>query len=190
MGYATQTKGRMQMEIWKDIPGFEGLYQASNEGRIRSVEGKMTSSRRFKERHWKSRILKTRGKAVSGYRVSLWKDGKPYDRLIARMVALTFLGEPPEKFTVNHIDGNKYNNKIENLEWISLQDNIKHQFANGLDRRATPTSLMDKDGNRYDFPTMMACCRFLNRNQYYIRSCRNRNANPTSKSGQEYILLN
>lgn len=177
------------MEVWKDIPWFEGLYQASTDGRIRSVEGKMTSSKRFKERHWKSRILKTRGKAVSGYRVSLWKDGKPYDRLVARMVALTFLGEPPDGYTVNHIDGDKFNNKVENLEWVTLQDNIKHQFANGLNRSATPTSLLDADGNRYDFKSMMDCCRFLNRNQFYIRSCRNRNANPVSKDGKEYRLV-
>lgn len=190
MGYATQNKRQDTMaEEWRDIPGFEGIYQASTEGRIRTPEGKTTYTQYHAERHWKSRVLKPRGKSVSGYRVSLWKDGVIYDRLVARVVAQTFLGDPPNGFTVNHIDGDRFNNRVENLEWVSLQDNIKHQFDNGLNRCATPISLESASGERYDFKSMAECCRFLNRNRHYINSCRNRGANPTSKSGVEYKII-
>lgn len=120
-------------EFWKDIPNYEGLYQASTEGRIRTVEGKITSNALYSTRRWKSRVLKGRGDNYStGRRVSLWKDGKVKDWLVARLVAITFLGEPPKDFTVNHKDGNRLNNSIENLEWISLGDNIRHAFETGL----------------------------------------------------------
>ena len=121
----------MQKEIWKDIPHYEGIYQASNLGRIRTCNGKTTYTKRHGVRHWKSRILKTRGEHYqTGYRVSLWKNGKSKDYLVARLVAITFLGE--SDLTVNHIDGNRFNNNIENLEWVSLRENIQKGFEIGL----------------------------------------------------------
>ena len=103
----------MMQEIWKDIPDYEGIYQASTLGNIRTVEGKTTFSVRHGERHWKSRILKGRGDNYkTGRRVSLWKDKKCKDWLVARLVAITFLGKPETNLTVNHKDGNRLNNKI------------------------------------------------------------------------------
>lgn len=120
------------IEIWKDIPGYEGIYQASTFGRIRTTEGKVTQSILHGERRWKSRMLKGRGNQPAGKRVTLWKDKQQKDFLVARVIARTFLGEPPEGFTVNHKDGDRLNNHIENLEWLSLADNIKHGFETGL----------------------------------------------------------
>lgn len=62
----------------------------------------------------------------------MWKDGKRNDWLVARLVAITFLGVPPYGFTVNHKDGNRFNNSVENLEWLSVGDNIRHGFVTGL----------------------------------------------------------
>lgn len=68
----------------------------------------------------------------SGYaRVSLRKDGKSKEFLVHRLVALAFIENPKNLATVNHIDGNKLNNSVENLEWLSLSDNIKH-YHNSL----------------------------------------------------------
>lgn len=121
----------MQEEIWKDIPHYEGIYQASNLGRIRTCEGKTTYTKRHGVRHWKQRILKPKGITYrTGYRVSLWKNGKSKDFLVARLVAMTFLRE--SDLTVNHIDGNRFNNNIENLEWVSLRENIQKGFETGL----------------------------------------------------------
>lgn len=124
----------MENEIWKDIPNYEGLYEASSLGRIRTKEGKTTFTQLHGVRHWKSRIMKGRGNNYhTGKRVSLWKDGKCKDWLVARLVAITFLGKPTkEANTVNHINGNRLDNRVENLEWLSIGDNVRHAFDNGL----------------------------------------------------------
>lgn len=121
------------MEEWRDIPGYERLYQASTEGQIRTHAEKVTSSARFPERHWRQRVLKYRGNNYqTGYRVSLWKNGKCKDWLVSRLVAMTFLRLPKDGETVNHIDGNRFNNRVKNLEWLSLADNIRAGFETGL----------------------------------------------------------
>lgn len=82
-------------EVWKDIPGYEG-YQASTLGRIRSYN-KITYTERHGCRHWKDRILSFKPSSVSkhsssqgtGYRVDLWKNGKPHSLLVARLIATT-----------------------------------------------------------------------------------------------------
>jgi hypothetical protein len=130
-------------EIWKPIPIYEGLYEASSLGRIRTVDGKQTHSVRHGVRTWRGRILKNKTKSPNlqtGYRVTLWKDKKPKDWLVARLVALAFYGIPTgysikntaQRMTVNHKDGNRLNNKAENLEWCTLKENIQHAFKNGL----------------------------------------------------------
>lgn len=154
------------MEVWKDIPGYEGLYQASTLGDIRSVEGKITSSKRCAVRRWKSRILKGRGdNPNTGKRVCLWKDGKVKEWLVARLVATTFLGNPPEGYTVNHKDGNRMNNNLENLEWLSLADNIRHGFSTGL--YPTKHITLSRNGQKYEFESMAKCDVFLGRKRGY-----------------------
>lgn len=155
------------MEVWKDIPGYEGIYQASTLGNIRTVEGKTTSNKRFATRCWKSRVLKSKGyNAKTGKRVSLWRDGKAKDWLVARLVATTFLGCPPDGFTVNHKDGNRFNNTIENLEWLSLADNIRHGFSTGLYHNQISVTL--KNGTEeINFKSMSKCDAFLGRHCGY-----------------------
>ena len=123
-------------EIWKDIPGYEGLYQASTLGRIRTCEGKTTSSARFSHRVWKQRILKqkctTNIKGRKDYRVELWKGNEHKTFLVSRLIAFTWCNGYKEGFTVNHINGDYLDNRAENLEWLSRGDNIRHGFANGL----------------------------------------------------------
>ena len=117
-------------EIWRDIKEYEGLYQVSNIGQVRSLGG---------TNHSRAGILKFKGvnsKNIRkiGYRVDLWKDKKPHSFLVARLVAFTFYEEDinNHQLTVNHIDGNRLNNKLENLELISLKENIQHAFRTGL----------------------------------------------------------
>lgn len=80
------------MENWKEIPGYEGLYEASDQGRIRTCEGKTTRNARYTKRVWKQRVLKpkkTRRKknGLYDYHVSLWKDGHEKTWLVSRLVA-------------------------------------------------------------------------------------------------------
>lgn len=157
----------IMQEEWRDIKGYEGLYQASSFGRVRTVEGKTTFSQKHGVRHWKSRIMKGRGNnPVTGARVSLWRNGKKKDFLVARIIAYTFLGEPEDGFTVNHIDGNRLNNKVENLEWLSLADNIRHGFETGLYTSQKPV-ILTKGNVEYRFRSMAQCDEFLGRGHGY-----------------------
>ena len=138
------------MEQWKDIPGFEGLYQASNLGRIRTAEGKTTSSARFPVRVWKQRIIKPKAtknkKGRCDLRVDLWKGKEHKTWLVSRLVALTWCEGYQDGWTVNHINGDHLDNRAENLEWLSLGDNIRHGFATGL----YPSARADHDYSYHD----------------------------------------
>ena len=132
-------------EVWLDIPNFEG-YQVSNLGQVRT-HNKISSSSIYKIRHWKDRILKYKSKtAKTGYRVDLWKDGKPYTMLVARLVAFTFYGEDinNHNLTVNHIDGNRFNNRLDNLELVTLKKNIQHAFRTRLSSSQIKVKIVDK----------------------------------------------
>ena len=127
----------LEKENWKPIPCYEDSYEASSLGRIRTKEGKTTYTQKHGIRHWKQKILQYKcknGDIKTGYRVDLWKDGKPKTILVARLVASTFIENQlfNNKMTVNHIDGNRLNNKVENLEWCSLKENIQKAFENNL----------------------------------------------------------
>lgn len=100
------------MEVWKDIEGYEGLYQVSNEGRVRSIARVDRFGRRVSERIMKPNVQK------SGYHmVQLCRNGVHEAKLIHRLVALSFIPKPDDKNEINHIDENPANNRADNLEW-------------------------------------------------------------------------
>lgn len=156
-------------EIWKDIPDYEGLYQASTHGRIRTHPDKVTASARFPFRKWKMRVMQGRGSQKSGYRVSLWKNGQSKDFLVARLIATTFLENVINtNMTVNHKNGNRFDNRVENLEWLSLADNIRHGFNNGL--YPLKNCVLCGESGSVEFSSYAEASRFLGRNDGYI-SC-------------------
>lgn len=106
-------------EIWKDIPGYEGLYQASNLGRIRSLHF----------RGGKNQKILTPYNVLGYLRIRIFKDKKQKSIGVHRLIALTFILNPENKPEVNHIDGNKTNNIVENLEWVTASENVTHAFA-------------------------------------------------------------
>ena len=121
------------MEKWKDIPGYEGSYEVSNKGRVRSKKGKTTYTKRHGKRVWKSRVLKEKNKTAREQRVDLWKEGEPKTFLVHRLVAMAFIPNPENKPCINHKDGDPRNNKIGNLEWCTYKENENHAKRNGLD---------------------------------------------------------
>ena len=124
------------MAEWKDIPGYEGLYQASDLGDIRTCEGKKTKSAKSDCRIWKQRVLKQKKsrnkKGREDCRVDLWKDGLHKTWLVSRLIALTWCDGYKDGFTVNHKNGIPTDNRASNLEWLPRGDNIRHGFATGL----------------------------------------------------------
>jgi hypothetical protein len=179
------------MEYWKDIPGYEGLYQASNLGQIRSHPTKTTYVEVRGVRHWKVRILKPKHCAdfnTCGYRVSLWKDGKSKDYLVARLVATTFHENLIDtKMTVNHKDGNRLNNLPENLEWLTLGDNIRHGFDTGLYPQAK-ICLTDKNGNRHICRSMAKAGEVIGRGPGYIFNCVKNSREAMGINGSKYTI--
>lgn len=162
------------MEQWKDIPGYEGIYEASTEGRIRTNANKVTSNARYKERHWKQRILKPKygkrmgNKNLSDARVSLWRNGEEHTWLVSRLVAMTWCDGFKDGLTVNHIDGDPHNNRADNLEWLTIGENIQHGFENGLFPQKKVLLIDNEDGSADLFRSMACASRFLGKNSGYI----------------------
>lgn len=138
--------------MWKDIIGFKG-YQISDTGEVRTYN-KVTCCKLHGIRHWEDRLLAPKigiSKRNRGdKRVDLWKDGKPYTIKVSRLVACTFLNKDlfNSTLTVNHINGDFNDNRIENLELIPLKENIQHAFATGLmENICKRTIVVDKKHN-------------------------------------------
>lgn len=98
------------MEVWKDIDGFDGKYQVSSWGRVRSANG----------------ILKPYKNKKGYLKVGLAKNGKSNKKRVNRLVAIAFIPNPNDYPVVDHIDGNKENNSVSNLRWVTDEENRKH----------------------------------------------------------------
>lgn len=105
-------------ETWKDIPGYEGYYQVSDLGNVRSVDRTI------------NKPLKKMPKAKGYLCVNLYKNTQMNQYLVHRLVLLAFVGSSP--LICNHIDGDKTNNHLSNLEYVTYQENTNHAIAIGL----------------------------------------------------------
>lgn len=119
------------MEMWKDIKGFEGMYQISNKGRVRSLD-RAVKQRNDSIQIKKGKVLVQTKNHKGYYLVGLNKNNKKYMKSVHRLVALAFIQNPEKKPQVNHIDGNKKNNDSSNLEWVTASENITHAIKTGL----------------------------------------------------------
>ena len=113
-------------EEWKDIEGYNGFYQVSNFGQVKSTGGQCGTVKR-KEK------LRSLSFTHDGYlKVRLIYRGKDQTVRVHRLVAETFIPNPDNKATVNHIDGNKQNNSVVNLEWVNRNEQMLHAYNSGL----------------------------------------------------------
>jgi DNA-binding XRE family transcriptional regulator len=116
-------------EVWRDIPGWEEMYQVSNKGRIKSLK-------RFVKRS-DGRLQPIPEAILTGdvgeyIRVYLRTPGYKIRKFVHRIVAEVFIPNPEGYRTVNHLNGNKYDNNVDNLEWASHSMNVLHAYENGL----------------------------------------------------------
>lgn len=141
------------MEIWKDIEGYEGIYQASSKGRLRSLDRTRVITGRnqygkFEREAFSKGVVLSGGADKNGYRIGVFhdKDGKRRTLKFHRIIAQTFIPNPNNYPQVNHKNGIKDDNQVENLEWVSNSKNIQHAIENGF--RGTVSievAMLDKD---------------------------------------------
>ena len=117
----TRTKIELPEEIWEPIKGYEGLYEASTWGRIKDVKKNYVSKVDFSSDRHKIIVL-TRGFETNSYSIH-------------RLIAETFIPNPEGLPIVNHIDGIKCHNNVENLEWVNHQQNSEHALMMGLRKK-------------------------------------------------------
>lgn len=155
------------IEEWKDIKGYEGLYQVSNLGRVKRCKGKHMQS---------ERLLKTI-MLNSGYvHVHLSKNNKQNKLLVHRLVAQAFIPNPENKPQVNHIDEDKTNNVVSNLEWMTPKENINHGTRNlrdSLTKRKKVKGIDIANGEYNYYNSVNECAKYLGINKGNISSCAN-----------------
>ena len=149
-------------EIYKDIAGYEGVYQISDLGNLRSLD----------RQSWNGRCwLTLKGKQLKW---SKDKDGYLIRSDIGkahRLVAQTFIPNPENKPQVNHIDGNKQNNRVDNLEWVNGKENIQHAIETGLMDNTIPIYAIDKQGNKQYFSSIKEASENLKCDMSHIVKC-------------------
>ena len=118
-------------EVWKDILGYEGYYQVSNLGRVRSLD-RIIKRRNSSDMIRKGTILRGQPDKDGYLLVGLKFEGREYKAKVHRLVAQAFIPNPENKPFVNHIDGNKDRNDILNLEWVTALENSSHAKSTGL----------------------------------------------------------
>ncbi len=168
------------MEQWRDVPGYSGKFQVSNTGKIRN--GKTGIERKP--------YVNGNGYLIVGFYDT--EKGITVQHRVHRLVAEAFIPNPDGKRTVNHIDGNKQNNRVENLEWATHQENINHAHKTGLivisekQRKAASENikknrlhaktekkcfLTDLTGHKMEFPSIRAAAHWVEGDPGAITLC-------------------
>ncbi len=132
----------MEQEKWIDAVGFDGLYEVSNLGRIRRKKGE-TIYKDGRVAHFSETILKGNPNGKGYLKVYLSVKSKKITRSIHRIVAESWIENPENKKTVNHIDCDKTNNRVDNLEWATNKENINHAFENGRFKERDKSTILN-----------------------------------------------
>jgi len=137
------------MERWKEIPGYEGYYDASDQGRIRSVDRVVPHARHGTIKR-KGKVLTSFPDPQSGhFRLTLSVEGKVRNEKVHRLVALTWIGPCPDGFECCHEDGDPANNSESNLRWDTKSSNARDRIKHGTHRVVNKRRVVRSDGAEY-----------------------------------------
>ena len=150
-------------EIWRDIKDYEGYYQVSNRGIVKSLERMKRNNGGYQK--IPEKILKVYDNGKGYLRVQLCKDGKVKNCRINRLVAQAFLPNPNNLPEVNHIDQDKTNNCVENLEWCTTQYNVEYSQAKAV------IGINKVSGLIMEFPSLMEAERQTGISNKHICAC-------------------
>ncbi len=154
---------QQEVVIWKDVIGYEGLYRICNNGEVKSLDRSIHNPIHGSI-NIKGRTLKPRVDSYGYYSLGICKDGRPLKIRLHRLIALNFIPNPEGKSFINHKNGNKLDNRIENLEWVTPAENNTHSYRTGL-RKASL-------GKRYTGQYNSIICTDLEGNELAIfKSC-------------------
>ena len=142
------------IEIWKDIRGYEGLYQVSSLGRVKSLAKEILIKNGY-TRHQEERFLALHPNTHGYLTVGIYKNAKRKHRTIHRLVAEAFLPNRDKSLEVNHKDGDKINNRVDNLEWCSGYKNLAHAYEHKLSKyNHTPIPVTQLSMPRINYPSL------------------------------------
>jgi len=147
-------------EEWKPIAGFENKYEVSNLGNVKSLNF---------HRSGKAQLLKQYFDRYGYMKVYLYRDGKPRYLTVHRLVACAFLGKADNGKTVDHIDCDRTNNRVENLRWVTAKENLYHSHRMGRQAmNATPIIARTPEGKTIRFESQREAARASGVKQYAI----------------------
>lgn len=159
-------------DFWRDVPGYEDLYQVSRDGQVKSL-GRLSYRKDGRFNRYKEKILK-QAKHGKGYlSVNLTKDGKSRNWFVHRLVAIAFIPNPKCLPQVNHINENKADNRACNLEWVSCTENANHGTGKVRCGKAHefPVVMIMPDGSETEFSSATAAANTLGIVSQGIQNC-------------------
>lgn len=176
--YKNLNLSNLKDEIWNDVVGYEGLYQVSNLGRVKMLERKVLANKSI--RIIKEHIIKQYFTTKKYLFVTLWSRNKSKQYAVHRLVLESFKGLPPQKMECNHINENRTDNRIDNLEWLTHIDNLNYGSRTTKHKKAmTNHPSMSKKVIQYDlngvficeYPSLREASRILGFHMSNIKEC-------------------